>query len=100
MSQLSRDDRVDGAQLHPIDIVREILEEVGSLSRLMEVHYLVQEPGLLDIMRVLGGLSEGDRVRLREYLVGRRQSRLRVRQLAVGRLSVEWLDDDRIEKSA
>lgn len=90
MSQLSREGRTDGAALHPIDVVREILEQAGSLARLMEIHYLVQEPGLLDIMRALGALSNGERVRLNEFLIARKGYRLELRQTMANTLALEW----------
>jgi hypothetical protein len=103
MSQPSRDqiDPVaDEAPPHAIDVVRDILREVESLPRLMEVHYLMQEPGLLDILRGLGALSDEDRNQLQEYLARRRQGRLRVRELPTGALILELADKTRFDESA
>jgi hypothetical protein len=75
MSQRSPDpiDQIpDEAPPLAIDVVRDILREVESLPRLMEAHYLMQEPGLLDIMRGVGALPDDDRNRLQEYLARHR----------------------------
>ena len=100
MSQLSLEHCVEELPLDPIDIVRDILREVESLPRLMEVHYLMQEPGLPDPMRGLGALEEGDRKRLNAYLARHRLSRLRVRDLSAGALILEALDPTRRDESA
>lgn len=65
----------------------------------MEVHYLLQEPGLLDIMRGLGALADDDRNRLRHFLV-RNQGRLSVRERPVGKLILEFADKTSLDKSA
>jgi hypothetical protein len=85
---------------HPIDIVHDILHEVGSLPRLIEIHYLAEEPLLLEIMRSLGALPVEDRVRLREYLARRGQERLGVRELSTGALILEFADKAQLDKSA
>jgi hypothetical protein len=94
------DQMPDEAPPHAIDVVCDILREVESLPRLMEVHYLMQEPGLLDILRGLGALPEDDRNRLQEYLVHYRQARLRVRELPTGALILESADETRFDESA
>jgi hypothetical protein len=100
MSPPSRDQIEEEAPPHPADIVREILCEVENLPRLMEAHYLLQEPGLLDIMRGLGALADDDRNRLQEYLVRHRQELLRVRELPTGALILELKDKTSLDKSA
>ena len=84
----------------PIDIVRNILDQVESQPRLMEVHYLVQEPALLEIMRGLGSLSDQDRRRLREYLACHGQERLVVRVSPTGALILELADKVAFDESA
>ncbi len=74
---------------HPIDIVRDILDQAESLPRLMEIHYLAREPALLEIMRGLGSLPDDDRERLREYLARHRQKPLGVRVSPSGTLFLE-----------
>jgi hypothetical protein len=86
------DEIADEAPLHPIDIVRDILAQVESLPRLMEIHYLLREPGLLEIMRGLGSLPEDERQRLLGYLAGHDQKRLQVRQSPTGTLVLEFVD--------
>ena len=87
------DEIADEAPLHPIDIVRDILAQVESLPRLLEIHYLLREPGLLEIMRVLGSLPEDERQRLLGYLAGQDQRRLQVRQSSTGTLVLEFVDE-------
>jgi hypothetical protein len=89
MSRLSPDPSDDEERPHPIDIVRDILRGVESLPALMEIYYLVNEPGLLEIMRGLGALSDDDRSRLQAYLSRHSNSPLRVRELSGGALSLE-----------
>jgi hypothetical protein len=84
----------------PIDIVRDILDQVESLPRLMEVHYLVQEPALLEIMRGLGSLSDADRDRLRKYLARHGKERLGVRVSLTGALILELADKVALEERA
>jgi hypothetical protein len=89
MSRLSPDPSDDEEGPHPIDIVRDILRGVESLAALMEIYYLVNEPGLLQIMRGLGALSDDDRSRLQAYLSRHSNAPLRVRELPGGALSME-----------
>jgi hypothetical protein len=89
MSQLSPDPSDDEERPHPIDIVRDILRDVESLPVLMEVYYLVSEPGLLEIMRGLGALPDEDRSRLRAYLSRHSNVPLRARELPAGALLLE-----------
>jgi len=86
--------------LDAVDIVRDILRDVESLPRLMELHYLMQEPGLVELMRGLGALPEGDRRRLSAYLARNCPGQLRVRQLPSGALILEAIDETRLDESA
>jgi len=86
--------------LDAVDIVRDILRDIESLPRLMELHYLMQEPGLVELMRGLGALPEGDRTRLRTYLARHCPGQLRVRQLPSGALILEAVDETRLDESA
>ncbi len=89
----------DEAPLDPLDIVRDILREVQSLPRLMELHYLMQEPGLIELMRGLGALADDDRRLLNAYLA-RHRDRLRLRKLPPGALILEVVDETRLDESA
>lgn len=100
MSRLWLDPMAEEAPPHPIDVVRDILHDVGSLPRLMEVHYLLQEPALLDIMRSVAALPLGDRERLREYLARTGPQRLGVRELSACALVLELADEKPLDKSA
>ena len=88
------------APLDAVDIVRDILRDIESLPRLMELHYLMQEPGLVELMRGLGALPEGDRRRLSAYLARHCAGGLRVRQLPTGALILEAVDETRLDESA
>ena len=90
----------DEVPLDPVDIVRDILRDAESLPRLMEIHYLMQEPGLVELMRGLGALPEGDRRRLAAYLARHCPGPLRVRQLPTGVLILEAADETRLDESA
>ncbi len=92
----------DEAPLDPVDVVCDILRDVESLPRLMEVHYLMQEPGLIELIRGLGALPDCDRFRLSAYLARHRHrhGRLRVRQLPAGALILEAADETRLDESA
>jgi hypothetical protein len=102
MSQTSPslDEIVDEAPPHPIDIVRDILGEVGSLPRLMEIDYLAREPGLLDIMRGLAALPDGDRQVLRDYLARHSHKRLGLRQLPTGAVVLAFTDRTPLAETA
>jgi hypothetical protein len=101
MSPPSRDQIGEEAPPHPVDIVCDILREVETLPRLMEIHYLVQEPGMLDIMRGVGALSDDDRNRLRDYLARHSKARLHVREMPrSGALILELVDETSLDKSA
>jgi hypothetical protein len=100
MSQQSLDQIADEPLLHPIDIVCDLLREVGSVAQLMEIHYLMREPGMLEIMRDLGALSNDDRNRLHEYLACHRRGRLRVRELPPSALILELVNQNRIDEGA
>jgi len=86
--------------LDPTEIICDILRDVESLPRLMEIHYLMQEPGLVELMRGLGALPEGDRRRLTAYLARHCADGLRVRQLPAGALILEAADETRLDESA
>ncbi len=86
--------------LDAVDIVRDILRDVESLPRLMELHYLMQEPGLVELIRGLGALPEGDRRRLTAYLARRCPGPLRVRTSPTGALILEAADETRLDESA
>ena len=60
------------------DIALAILLEAENLSQLMELHYYANEPGFLEIARVIAALPEGDREALRAFLG--RGERMRVRR--------------------
>jgi hypothetical protein len=68
MSQPSLDDLEGLAGVDPIDVVRSVLAESGSLARFMEVHYLASEPELFAIMRIIAGLKPEDRSALADFL--------------------------------
>jgi hypothetical protein len=70
----------------PIDVVSEILREVGSMSRLMQLCYLAQEQGLLDIMFSLGTLSDSGRAKLEAFMAKGQQAALNVREDSAGAL--------------
>jgi len=89
MSQPWPDPITDDEALHPTDIVRVIVEEAGTLSRLMEIHYFLQEPGFLDILRGLGAVADADRATLHDYLHRHRGAPLTVRELSNGTLTIE-----------
>ena len=91
---------VDETPLDAVDIVCDILRDAESLSRLMEIHYLMQEPGLVELMRRLGALPEADRHRLAAYLARHCPGRLRVRQSPTGALILEAADETRLDESA
>lgn len=92
----------DEAPPDAVDIVRDILREVESLPRLMEIYYLAQEPGLLDLLRDLGALADDDRRRLQDYFARHRDRCSRVRELPTGGLILELVDqarsDDGVER--
>jgi hypothetical protein len=75
---------------HPVDVVSEVLRDVGSLSRLMQVCYLVREPGLLDIMFGLGALSDDARAKFQVFMAKGQSAKLNVHEDAAGALVLEW----------
>jgi hypothetical protein len=79
----------DDDVLHPSDVVREILETTGTLTRLLEIHYLAQEPGLLEIMRGIAALAETDRDQLLKYLTRHSGQLLGLRELPTGALAFD-----------
>jgi hypothetical protein len=78
MSRLSLEDLEERGSVDPIDVVRSVLAESGSLARFMEVHYLASEPDLFAIMRMIAGLSPADRSVLAEFLVNAAEEGVRV----------------------
>jgi hypothetical protein len=89
MSRPSPDRTADEEAIDPIDIVRAILEEAGTLSQLMEMYYLFLEPGLLDIMRGIAAFPDEDRERLLRYLIRHSRQGLGIRELPDGALVFE-----------
>jgi len=88
MSQPSLDDREVG--LDTIDLVRDILARAGTLPRLMEVQYLMQEPDLFEIIRCMTALPDIERAKLLRFFQKQGSpSRLRVRELGAGILRLE-----------
>ena len=85
---------------HPLDVICEILRDVGSLSRLIEMYYLVQEPGLLDIVSGLSALSDDERAKLQTFLERREQLLLRLREDRKGALVLEWREGSQSDTSA
>lgn len=90
----------EDAPPHPLDIVCDILREAESLPRLMEILYLVQEPGLLEIMRGLVALPEEERFRLLQYLARHREHHMYVRELPSGALIIETVEQSPLDESA
>ncbi|AXK79985.1 hypothetical protein DW352_05295 [Pseudolabrys taiwanensis] len=89
MSQPSPDDRE--IELHAIDIVRDILARAGTLPRLMEVHYLMQEPDLFEIVRCMTALPDKERAKLLQFFEKHGMlSRLRVREVGGRALHLEY----------
>jgi hypothetical protein len=101
MSQLlfGQADQVADEAPQPIEIVRDILREAESLPRLMEVSYLAQEPGLIEIMRGLIALADEERFRLQQYLARRRGRRFYVRELPTGALVLETAEESAREEN-
>jgi ABC-type uncharacterized transport system ATPase subunit len=89
MSRLSPDDIEERSPVDPVDVVRSVLAESGSLARFMEVHYLASEPDLLAIMRALAGLTEEDRKILAELV-----------RNAKGAVRLGTVAEDRVELTA
>lgn len=88
MSQPSLDDHE--VELHTIDLVRDILARAGTLPRLMEVHYMMQEPDLFEIVRCMLALPDIERAKLlRFFEMQGAVSQLRVREVGGGVLRLE-----------
>jgi len=103
MSQPSPDHRhfaAEDAPLDALDIVCDILREAESLPRLMEILYLVQEPGLLEIMRGLVALPDEERFRLLQYLAHHREHHMFVSELPGGALVIETVEQSPLDESA
>ncbi len=85
---------------HTIDVIRDILLDAGNLPRLMEVYYLAREPGLLEILRGLSTLPDGDRKLLQQYIVRESERPLRVRELPTGAIILELQEEPRRQERA
>ena len=93
MSQLSLEDFENVTGVDPIDVIRSVLAESGSLARFMEVHYLASEPELFAIMRMIAGLSLADRSALAGFLKSAGKDGLRLGK--VGKNAVELVKAER-----
>ena len=91
MSRLSLEDIEGLGNVDPIDVIRSILAESGSLARFMEVHYLASEPDLFAIMRMIAGLSPADRSTLAEFLINAAEEGVKVGK--VSKSALELLRD-------
>lgn len=101
MSRPSLEEIMSASTPHqPVDIIRDILRDAESLPRLMEVYYLMQEPGLLEIMRGLGALPDADRKRLQTYIQRHRHKSFRVRELPTGAVILEFDEKTRLDATA
>jgi len=100
MSQRSHDPSPGEELPHPFDVICEILRDVGSLTRLIEIYYMVQEPGLLDILSGLSALSDDERTKLKAFLERREQLLLRLREDRRGALILEWREESELDRSA
>ena len=96
----SLDEMMPDAPPQTADIIRDILLDSDGLSRLLEIYYLAQEPGLLDIMRGLSTLDDEDRKRLQEYVLCRRDRLLHVREFPTGAMTLELRDNVPCDDSA
>ncbi|MCK9917361.1 hypothetical protein MXD81_50300 [Microbacteriaceae bacterium K1510] len=98
MSQPSLDDRE--LELHSIDLVRDILARAGTLPRLMEVHYLMQEPDLFEIVRCMLALPDTERAKLLRFFEKQAKlSQFRVREVGIGVLRLEC-DEQPLQRTA
>jgi hypothetical protein len=88
MSRLSLENLHIPANVDPIDVIRSVLAESGSLARFMEVHYLASEPELFAIMRMIAGLSLADRSALAAFLTNVGEEGVRVGKLSKGALEL------------
>jgi hypothetical protein len=93
MSQLSLEDFENVTGVDPIDVIRSVLAESGSLARFMEVHYLASEPELFAIMRMIAGLSLADRSALAGVLKSAGKDGVRLGK--VGKNAVELVKAER-----
>jgi hypothetical protein len=91
MSRLSLEESDNGSDVDPIDVVRSVLAESGSLARFMEVHYLASEPELLAIMRMIAGLSAADKTAFAEFLMNAAEEGVRISR--VSKQAVELVKD-------
>jgi hypothetical protein len=78
MTNLSLDDFENLTAVDPLEVIRSVLAESGSLARFMEVHYLASEPDLFAIMRVIASLNEADRLALAEFLTNAAEEGVRL----------------------
>lgn len=91
MSQLSLEDFENITGVDPIEVIRSVLAESGSLARFMEVHYLASEPELFAIMRMIASLSPADRSALAAFLKGHVEDGVRLGK--VGKNTVELVKE-------
>lgn len=74
----------------PIDIVRDILARTGTIARLMEIYCLVEEPGVLGIVRELAALSDEKRGMLGDFLLRMGSAAaLHLRRFRIGTIEIE-----------
>ena len=82
MSQLLLEESRNNSPRAADEIVIGILEEVASLSALMEVFYFTREPDCLAVLRWVAALPEDERRRLAEFAKSAREDNaLRVENL-------------------
>jgi hypothetical protein len=91
MSRPSLENFESSADLDPIDVIRSVMAEAGSLARFMEVHYLASEPELFAIMRIIAGLRPTDRSALAMFLASIGEEGVRLGKLSKG--AVELVKD-------
>ena len=90
MPRLSLEKIQNSTDVDPIEVVRSVLAESGTLARFMEVHYLASEPELFAIMQVIAGLSSADRSALAEFLTSAAQEGVRVSKVTPNVAELIW----------
>ncbi|AXK79671.1 hypothetical protein DW352_03535 [Pseudolabrys taiwanensis] len=77
-------------EMHTIDLVRDILARAGTLPRLLEVHYMMQEPDLFEVIRCVTALPDEERAKLLRFFEQHgAPSRFRVQEVGPGTLRLE-----------